>query len=575
MLPLIGPAVTQVPAVSQTWTLFVLAFGSSTPAATFVTRLKDACAGLARPAGAEAVQAIEALADSHCALAVPQDTTGPLRSIRLPMIGPAVEQLPTASQTWTLFVLALASSAPAATFVTRFNEACDAVSSPTPPSVDVHAIDALVASQAALAEPQDTTGPLRSILLPVTGPAVEQLPTASQTWTLFVLAFAFSVPGATLVVSVTVACDGVARPDAASEAVQSIDALVASHCALAVPQDTTGPLRSILLPAIGPAVVQLAAVSHTVTLFVLALASSTPAATLVVRLNDACDGVARSDWESVAVQAIDALVPSHAALAEPQWTTGGVVSETSTANIATAPAPVAGMLLGVARKPPLGSKALMKRVLPIVTGEPGAVVSPPPGDTKITDRSPLLLSPLASRPPPGRNATDAGAPPTTNGESADSVSTLPAVENIDRVPSPLFAVARRPPVELKATVNGAAPVANGDPATAVGTPAADTVESETVLSVLLATASSPVELNATDVGPLPVGNGEPATGVSPAAEAEKMETVPSVEFAVASRLPVGLNASDHGFVPVANGEPGTSVSAPPTATVKSETVLSK
>src|SRR5207253_655333 len=99
----------------------------------------------------------------------------------LPVTGPAVEQLPTASHTWTLFVAALAFSAPAATFVVRLNAAGDVVASPAPPSAAVQAIDVLAASHAALAVPHDPAGPLRSILLPVTGPAVEQLPATSQT----------------------------------------------------------------------------------------------------------------------------------------------------------------------------------------------------------------------------------------------------------------------------------------------------------------------------------------------------------------------------------------------------------
>jgi hypothetical protein len=51
--------------------------------------------------------------------------------------------------------------------------------------------------------------------LSASGPAVEQLLTASQTWTLSVLALASSVPSGTLVISVIDACEAVARRDPA------------------------------------------------------------------------------------------------------------------------------------------------------------------------------------------------------------------------------------------------------------------------------------------------------------------------------------------------------------------------
>src|SRR5204863_3603373 len=48
MIPVIGPAVTQFPALSQTLWLLVEAFAVSVPAGTFVARLKLASAGSAR-----------------------------------------------------------------------------------------------------------------------------------------------------------------------------------------------------------------------------------------------------------------------------------------------------------------------------------------------------------------------------------------------------------------------------------------------------------------------------------------------------------------------------------------------
>jgi hypothetical protein len=49
MIPSIGPAVTQFPALSHTLWLFVEAFAVSVPSSTVVMRLKLASAGSARP----------------------------------------------------------------------------------------------------------------------------------------------------------------------------------------------------------------------------------------------------------------------------------------------------------------------------------------------------------------------------------------------------------------------------------------------------------------------------------------------------------------------------------------------
>ena len=74
----------------------------------------------------------------------------------------------------------------------------------------------------------------------------------------------------------------------------------------------------------------------------------------------------------------------------------------------------------------------------------------------------------------------------------------------------MLAVASSPPPGLNATDAGSLPVANGEPETGVSAPPDPTENTDTVLATLLAVASSPPPgLNATELGPLPVPNGEP------------------------------------------------------------------
>ncbi len=87
-----------------------------------------------------------------------------------------------------------------------------------------------------------------------------------------------------------------------------------------------GALRSILLPAIGPAVAQLPSTSQTTRLSVLAFAVSMPAPTDVTSENDASAGLARPVPESLAVQARATLVACHAPSGAAQAMVGAVLS---------------------------------------------------------------------------------------------------------------------------------------------------------------------------------------------------------------------------------------------------------
>ena len=89
-----------------------------------------------------------------------------------------------------------------------------------------------------------TDGERRSILLPVTGPAVAQLPAMSQTCRVPVDALGVSLPAATLVVSWKAASPALARPEPVSLAVQEIDTFNGCHAESAKPHDINGALLS-------------------------------------------------------------------------------------------------------------------------------------------------------------------------------------------------------------------------------------------------------------------------------------------------------------------------------------------
>src|SRR5438552_1230126 len=104
-------------------------------------------------------------------------------------------------------------------------------------------------------------GPFLSTLLPETGPAVAELPTASATDLLPVDALGVSVLAGTVVLRLNVASAGLARPAPPSEAVQAMLTSAGCQDPSAEPQLTAGALRSTLLPPSGPAWVELPATS--------------------------------------------------------------------------------------------------------------------------------------------------------------------------------------------------------------------------------------------------------------------------------------------------------------------------
>src|SRR5207248_1100941 len=160
-------------------------------------------------------------------------------------------------------VAALELADPAPTLVLREKLASPALARPDPVSDAVQASETFWACQAESALAQLTAGVVRSTWLPVIGPAVAQLPATSQTWCDPVAAFELGDPAGTVVLSEKPASDEFARPEPLSDAVQASETFCACHAESAVAQLSWGVLRSTLLPAIGPAAVQLPATSHT------------------------------------------------------------------------------------------------------------------------------------------------------------------------------------------------------------------------------------------------------------------------------------------------------------------------
>jgi hypothetical protein len=245
-------------------------------------------------------------------------------------------------------------------------------------------------------------------------------------------------------------------------------------------------------------------------------------------------------------------------------------------------------VFAVASRPPVGLNATDAGYSEVANGEPATALSAPVrgltenSDTLCTVRVALgnisCWFAAASRPPPGLNATDPTPDPfgsaasrSRNGEPATALSApvLGLTENTDTLPA-TFAVASRPPGGLNATDAGVdpGPVENGEPATALSAPVLGSTENtDTLLAPRFAVASKPPPgLNATESAPVGFENGEPVTALNaPVVRlTERTDTLP--EFAVASRPPPGLNATDAGPWldpdPVANGEPATTLNAP-------------
>src|SRR5262245_27505676 len=102
--------------------------------------------------------------------------TGAFRSILFPLIT-AVVQLPAASQTTRLLVLAFAFSVPAAIDVNNENEASLGFASPLPLSLAVQANATLSACHAASGEAQTTVGVIAS-----SGGLLPFVPASMQVW---------------------------------------------------------------------------------------------------------------------------------------------------------------------------------------------------------------------------------------------------------------------------------------------------------------------------------------------------------------------------------------------------------
>ena len=168
----------------------------------------------------------------------------------LPVMGPAVAELLTASATERLLVEALLVSASVPTLVLRLKDASAGLASPEPPSVAAQAMLTLSGCQFPSADPQETTGAFLSTLLPEIGPAVEELPAPSATARLLVEALFVSVFAATEVVKSNEASAGSARPDVPSRAVQAILTSAACHAPSTTPHEILGATVSIFTVAV-------------------------------------------------------------------------------------------------------------------------------------------------------------------------------------------------------------------------------------------------------------------------------------------------------------------------------------
>jgi hypothetical protein len=126
-------------------------------------------------------------------------------------------------------------------------------------------------------------------------------------------------------------------------------------------------------------------------------------------------------------------------------------------------------------RPPPGLNATELAPVGFENGEPGTALNAPVvGLTERTDTLPEFA--VASRPPPGLNATDAGPwldpAPVANGEPATALNApvLGLTENTDTMSSVMPVVASRPPPGLNATELPRPTPPNGEPATALSAP---------------------------------------------------------------------------------------------------------
>src|SRR5206468_1776410 len=144
----------------------------SVPAATVVDMSKLPSPELASPdPPSEAEQAMVTSLACQAPSGEPQLTLGAFRSTLMPVHGPAAVQWFTLSQTCRDAVEALESSVLEATLVDRLKLESPTLARPDPPSEAEHATSTSCWCQNPSADPQLTTGALRSTLK-VYGPAV-------------------------------------------------------------------------------------------------------------------------------------------------------------------------------------------------------------------------------------------------------------------------------------------------------------------------------------------------------------------------------------------------------------------
>jgi hypothetical protein len=295
-----GPAVVQLPTLSQKLCVPVEALASSRPAATVVVSVAEALVATPEPPSVAEHDDVW-LSPCQAESAGVQVAEGALRSIFQPVTGPAVVQLPTLSQKLCVSVEAFASSKPATTVVFSVAEALDAT--PEPPSVAEHADDWLLPCHSESAGAQLNDGAFLSTLRPVIGPAVMQLSKMSHSWRVPVDALFVSVPAATFVDSENDAGESARRPFE-SVAVQLMSMSSLCHKPSAGAHTYVGACLSIIQPAIGPTIVQLPSVSQSCWLLVDALLVCVPPATFVASSKDAGEFASRP-LVSVAVQLLD------------------------------------------------------------------------------------------------------------------------------------------------------------------------------------------------------------------------------------------------------------------------------
>jgi hypothetical protein len=250
--PVIGPTGAQFPTLSQTEAVLVDTVALWALAPSEAVSTMEPCDGVAKPEPESlVVQVNETEPVCQFPSAVGQVTVGAASSIITLVIGPAVVQFPTASQSWAVLVETVALLWPAVSEAINIID----IGEPDPLSVPVQVNETVPVCQLVSAEGQTTTGAVLSIMMFVIGPAVVQLPARSQTATVLVDALALTVFDGMLAVSWTELDP--TRPEPTSEAVQVKVTVPLCQLESAEGQVTTGATLSILKPLTGPAVVQL------------------------------------------------------------------------------------------------------------------------------------------------------------------------------------------------------------------------------------------------------------------------------------------------------------------------------